>query len=1442
MAKKFVKVTGLNKVFDVSTDNATLDTTKLKASVSTNANEYSILYITATAADEVYGYKAGTTYTWSRGMLIGNNTVSLIDGSNGISGAASAEEVYNTFSDMMVSFQELGQYINEARTTVLDSSSDNKAYLLGHEEQDTTADTLSNSSVYMQNGKLYSNDKEVLTDHKYRPISVNGAAKIASDSSDTLDISAGTNISLEYTTDKKLVISSTSTETSHDVSITGDVEAPQISISGTATAFNTTIKNGAVTLDKLADSVKNGEVESGESNLVTGGTVYDAIQNQVGAAVQYLGTVSSVAELLGKTTAGYGDFARATAAFDMNDSSVHVGDMIILDASSKTAYASEANWNVVHGENDSWREVKVNGTQKIASNNSQALDVSAGSNISLNYTNNKLVIAATNTDEKTTETGHYTPSTKKTTYGDANDFSANVISKIAVDSKGHIISDSVATKNIDAFIGGENILRCSAKPRFTTENHENSWNFGEYVNITLDGTFTDHTYDTFELACPANGSREPVDVIFISNTNEGICQTISADYFNTFIDEFVNRYDGYNNKEESYIPITFSFYCKVFSSTTTITYIPCLNIDSDFHEQTATIGDTWRKVSMTGFYKLPRLKELANWIGLGYVQNNTLNGLLVACPMVTFGRYDVDWKENPLDSKSDIVGIGNLLRNSQFNYVSGNVDYYYYIEDPKTFELKDLLKNECVFENNNAMPGIESLESTDIYSAVLGIEPSITKGFIYRETSDLFSTISTHSGLMDYNGNPNTKIPVSMSIWVYSLNSDISVTLMPVVFSNTALFAPVTYTTVKAQTWTRLTRTIYISANQTAAAGNVLLGGILAKSNDGTSDVKFALPMVTFGSTPSTWFPSAYDIFSEINSVSSSASSALSTANDAQTTANTAASTASTANSTANSALSAVNNKVSKSGDTMTGALAMSGNDINSVDTIYVNNINTYNDTNDEVSFNSLAHLCSGARLCGATLDMEDGKITNATNIYTQQLLPYEGNDFLRIGSAYFPNGFHNGDSKFYTSSQLMQGDGNPRTIETTLTDSDNIPTSSAIKKLKVGGRNLVKGTSNLTIATTSSASTGTFRLFGSAAISTISTTLHGETVAAIQIVTSGSAGGFCQDNFNQYIVGQNYTVSFWAKTNKIGTIKFLAGANGTITRPFGDEILYTFTTTDWEFVSHTFTNYQGQDNNNDSILYINNAISNSTVIVAHVKIELGDRATDWTPALEDVGCTTDIIDTTGTYTYTDYEGNTYTVPDIKMAGRIQLSSPTKGHAAGGIIQFGDAYNGRCYIAEGNYKGKMGDSDCLVIGCGESLTFIGDDQSYPSIVLSNESTTTTAQLRNMDKYSVGSATATAYSWAPSTFTTNYGSSNFQYLFGHTATSLTVTIGTSTYFNNNIQYLLIQQTTNTCNITLSGTNVKTKGNITSFTVAAGQSIEFSCLYVNGYNYVTYTIFG
>lgn len=46
-------------------------------------------------------------------------------------------------------------------------------------------------------------------------------------------------------------------------------------------------------------------------------------------------------------------------------------------------------------DNNTWRAVKVNGTQKIASTASTALDLSAGANISLGYSNNKVTIATT---------------------------------------------------------------------------------------------------------------------------------------------------------------------------------------------------------------------------------------------------------------------------------------------------------------------------------------------------------------------------------------------------------------------------------------------------------------------------------------------------------------------------------------------------------------------------------------------------------------------------------------------------------------------------------------------------------------------------------------------------------------------------------------------------------------------------------------------------------------------------------------------------------------------------------------------------------------------------------------------------------------------------------------------------------------------------------------
>ncbi len=72
MAQKFVEVLGLSNVFNPASSTA-LDTTTLKPEVASKANSNSILFMTAIAADEQYGYPANTKYIWTRGKLYNAN-------------------------------------------------------------------------------------------------------------------------------------------------------------------------------------------------------------------------------------------------------------------------------------------------------------------------------------------------------------------------------------------------------------------------------------------------------------------------------------------------------------------------------------------------------------------------------------------------------------------------------------------------------------------------------------------------------------------------------------------------------------------------------------------------------------------------------------------------------------------------------------------------------------------------------------------------------------------------------------------------------------------------------------------------------------------------------------------------------------------------------------------------------------------------------------------------------------------------------------------------------------------------------------------------------------------------------------------------------------------------------------------------------------------------
>lgn len=137
------------------------------------------------------------------------------------------------------------------------------------------------------------------------------------------------------------------------------------------------------------------------------------IKAQVASAVEYLGTIESASSL--SSGAGAGDFYRCIKQFTLNNETVHVGDMVIalinnptvsdwdvahLEVDSNTWVANSATadgyvtkadgqvgkvWKVDsngnpgwHSDSNTWRKVNVNGTQKLATGSTLALEINDG--------------------------------------------------------------------------------------------------------------------------------------------------------------------------------------------------------------------------------------------------------------------------------------------------------------------------------------------------------------------------------------------------------------------------------------------------------------------------------------------------------------------------------------------------------------------------------------------------------------------------------------------------------------------------------------------------------------------------------------------------------------------------------------------------------------------------------------------------------------------------------------------------------------------------------------------------------------------------------------------------------------------------------------------------------------------------------------------------------
>ena len=171
---------------------------------------------------------------------------------------------------------------------------------------------------------------------------------------------------------------------------------------------------------------------------------------------------------------------------------------------------------------------------------------------------------------------------------------------------------------------------------------------------------------------------------------------------------------------------------------------------------------------------------------------------------------------------------------------------------------------------------------------------------------------------------------------------------------------------------------------------------------------------------------------------------------------------------------------------------------------------------------------------------------------------------------------------------------------------SKTYTTKTELENLKIGGRNLIKN-SDFSKGLNKWVSVG------------VTTTVEEDDVhgVCIKIVSTdiGSSNSriypSTTDNFT-HVLGK-YTVSFYAKADTVTTMQTnVAGGNAGICN-------YSLSTS-WAKFTHSYDASAG------SITFWPNE-ANTTIYLAKIKLEYGDKATDWTPAPEDMATADDLAE-----------------------------------------------------------------------------------------------------------------------------------------------------------------------------------------------------------------------
>lgn len=230
-----------------------------------------------------------------------------------------------------------------------------------------------------------------------------------------------------------------------------------------------------------------------------------------------------------------------------------------------------------------------------------------------------------------------------------------------------------------------------------------------------------------------------------------------------------------------------------------------------------------------------------------------------------------------------------------------------------------------------------------------------------------------------------------------------------------------------------------------------------------------------------------------------------------------------------------------------------------------------------------------------------------------------------------------------------------------------------SIDNLEIGGRNLIYNSATMPFEPNGLKG---WRASGGTVVHVELTDppIHNLT-GAIRVTNNGSAAariGMAQDKLkNKFITGERYTQSCWIRgsENLKASLQPIWAASGQTTGNSYTFMDYFDITTEWTYIKWENALLSGDqaESYSGGYVYVQNVPVNGWFEVCGMKVEKGSKATDWTPAPEDLQADIDtlqpelIVGTHGTTATATWTGTSAVLTEIKAGTRIQYKLSSAG-------------------------------------------------------------------------------------------------------------------------------------------------------------------------------------